>query len=724
MNKNNAGFWAFLGVVAAIIIGAFFLAPNMFKTNPESASEPAPQTNMVDATANAPEAPSATAGEGQGLPADAAKTESDAGAAADPAVAADSWITPSFDVLRVEPDGSTVIAGKAEPGTTLDIMNGETVIASSQVGSSGDFAVILDNPLPAGDYQLTLRITGADGAVRLSEEVATVSIPETADGELLAMVTKPGKASRIIAQPTAPASQAAPEAPASETASQPVETAALEPAAENAGTPAATPDQQAAAGTDTGGGAPAAADEAAAGAQADAATEGTTEMAAVAPSPAPETPALPEASTLLTTSAPQIGGDGDAAGADGTPASADAAPAVEVALATPEAAAVEAMPADATVRVDAVEIEGDRIFIAGSATPGFKVQVAADGVVIGSDTADETGRFIVEATSELSVGDHIINADLMDTTGENILLRATVPFNRPEGEALAAVSPAEPATAEAQPATAGGQPESAPVQQESAAVAPASEAAAGSVPSAAADTPGELILPDIASLSKMREDAFEALSQLKAMVSEPGTADAAAVSAALEQAVSKLRTAAMADLPAESSAESKVIARSMRLQAEAALAVLMPKADGQAAAGSAGSIVDGLAAGDLTGMDELLTRAETALAEPADMAGAAAEQAQGQVADAGQSGGPKTILQAPLASTPGAVIIRRGDTLWQISRRTYGEGVRYTTIYVANRSQIQNPDRIKPGQVFSVPETPLENAEEMHQQLLGERKKP
>ena len=83
-----------------------------------------------------------------------------------------------------------------------------------------------------------------------------------------------------------------------------------------------------------------------------------------------------------------------------------------------------------------------------------------------------------------------------------------------------------------------------------------------------------------------------------------------------------------------------------------------------------------------------------------------------QAAEPGKPGDPKTILQAPLASTPGAVIIRRGDTLWQISRRTYGEGVRYTTIYVANRSQIQDPDRIKPGQVFSV-----------HQQLLGKGNK-
>ncbi len=56
-----------------------------------------------------------------------------------------------------------------------------------------------------------------------------------------------------------------------------------------------------------------------------------------------------------------------------------------------------------------------------------------------------------------------------------------------------------------------------------------------------------------------------------------------------------------------------------------------------------------------------------------------------------------------LQSVDGAVIIRRGDTLWRISRRVYGRGVRYSTIYLANQDQIRDPDRIWPGQVFNVP---------------------
>ncbi|KRA52945.1 LysM peptidoglycan-binding domain-containing protein [Devosia sp. Root635] len=51
----------------------------------------------------------------------------------------------------------------------------------------------------------------------------------------------------------------------------------------------------------------------------------------------------------------------------------------------------------------------------------------------------------------------------------------------------------------------------------------------------------------------------------------------------------------------------------------------------------------------------------------------------------------------------GKAIIRRGDNLWTIARRVYGEGIKYTTIYDANAGQIRDPDRIYPGQVFDLP---------------------
>ncbi|MGE0116994.1 MAG: LysM peptidoglycan-binding domain-containing protein [Dongiaceae bacterium] len=52
-----------------------------------------------------------------------------------------------------------------------------------------------------------------------------------------------------------------------------------------------------------------------------------------------------------------------------------------------------------------------------------------------------------------------------------------------------------------------------------------------------------------------------------------------------------------------------------------------------------------------------------------------------------------------------AFIVQPGNSLWRIARRTYGEGLRYTVIYEANRTQIRDPDLIYPGQVFALPQT-------------------
>jgi len=51
----------------------------------------------------------------------------------------------------------------------------------------------------------------------------------------------------------------------------------------------------------------------------------------------------------------------------------------------------------------------------------------------------------------------------------------------------------------------------------------------------------------------------------------------------------------------------------------------------------------------------------------------------------------------------GKAIIRRGDNLWTIARRVYGEGVKYTMIWTANTDQIGDPHWIYPGQVFDLP---------------------
>jgi nucleoid-associated protein YgaU len=63
------------------------------------------------------------------------------------------------------------------------------------------------------------------------------------------------------------------------------------------------------------------------------------------------------------------------------------------------------------------------------------------------------------------------------------------------------------------------------------------------------------------------------------------------------------------------------------------------------------------------------------------------------------NGQPSAVVVPKIATTT----VSRGDSLWRISRLTYGVGTRFAVVYRANREQIRNPNLIYPGQVFVLP---------------------
>lgn len=481
---------------------------------------------------------------------------------------------PAFDVLRVEPDGSTVIAGSAEPNGKLEVLDGEKVVTTANVDASGDFAAVLDDPLAAGDHQLVLRFTGKDGKSTLSEEVATISVPKDGNGaNLLAMVSKPGAASRIITAPKAGTEVA------------------------DASNPMALPAAPAATAAPTG------------------------ELAL-------QTPNL--------TDTPSGG--------------ADTAPAIP-GTAAPDKTNVP------DVMVNAVEIEGNKIFIAGTTRSNAKVIGYADDSLVGQDTAGSDGHFVIDGVVALSVGDHKIRVDVVDPAGK-VIVRAAVNFNRPAGDQV--------------------------------------RVAAQSVP-AGANGASSMVPLDEGELGKLKAEVGKAFGLLKGLFADgklPGAEQLAAARSATAfalRSVADFRPAADApDVFKQSSDSSSQVAGD-------ALKLL------QGLPGDAKSV--GAALDKLGGMIAELTAAAPAPVTPS-------------ANDIG-SNQPKTIEQAPLTANNAAVIIRRGDTLWQISRRTYGLGVRYTTIYIANEDRIINPDRIRPGQIFGLPKDALPNAEELHRKRMS-----
>ncbi|RPE80084.1 LysM peptidoglycan-binding domain-containing protein [Vulcaniibacterium tengchongense] len=47
--------------------------------------------------------------------------------------------------------------------------------------------------------------------------------------------------------------------------------------------------------------------------------------------------------------------------------------------------------------------------------------------------------------------------------------------------------------------------------------------------------------------------------------------------------------------------------------------------------------------------------------------------------------------------------VAQGDTLSHIAQRFYGKASRWKAIFEANRDQLDDPDRIRPGQVLKIP---------------------
>src|SRR6185503_11394110 len=63
--------------------------------------------------------------------------------------------------------------------------------------------------------------------------------------------------------------------------------------------------------------------------------------------------------------------------------------------------------------------------------------------------------------------------------------------------------------------------------------------------------------------------------------------------------------------------------------------------------------------------------------------------------------------QAPAAATRGAATtytVKAGDTLSKIAKEFLGDANAYREIFEANRDQLSDPDKIKPGQVLKIPQ--------------------
>ncbi|MGB7432665.1 MAG: peptidoglycan-binding protein LysM [Ahrensia sp.] len=62
------------------------------------------------------------------------------------------------------------------------------------------------------------------------------------------------------------------------------------------------------------------------------------------------------------------------------------------------------------------------------------------------------------------------------------------------------------------------------------------------------------------------------------------------------------------------------------------------------------------------------------------------------------------IAAATPAKEPRFHTVEKGDTLWAVSEKAYGNGSKYEIIFEANKPMLSHPDKIYPGQVLRIPD--------------------
>ena len=310
--------------------------------------------------------------------------------AAEPGPAPESRpLAPSFDIIRVEPRGATVIAGRAEPGSVVTVYDEEIILGRVVAGPGGDWVFLADSPLAPGSHALRLHSRTDQGTEVWSDRIALIAVPHPAAPQVTA-AKLPGAIQSAPA--SAPPSQSLSESDSSGPAtgpSRPEGPAAITVA--EAPTPVPAPHSP-----------PASSDRAAS----------SGDQAAVVP--APDSPQQEQPAEPLVVLLPSEG--------EG------ASEVVQGPRVLPEEEGIK----DEQLSLETVDYdeEGNAI-VSGSAEPGSKVVVYLDDEPVAEVQADEEGKWPAKLDTPITPGVHDLRVDQVNEQGL-VVAQIITPFAKAE----------------------------------------------------------------------------------------------------------------------------------------------------------------------------------------------------------------------------------------------------------------------------------------------------
>lgn len=165
------------GVAIAVIAVTWQRGPTLTPAPVAAQKIETPAPPAASTPAPAPPKPVATSPQPAPVPAPPAAPAAPAKTAAAPPVQAE---VPRFDIVRVDPSGHAVLAGRAAPGSEVTVYDGGREIGRATADGDGNWVLVPDQPLPPGQGQLTLSAKSKDGTVTRSDGVVAMLVPDRA----------------------------------------------------------------------------------------------------------------------------------------------------------------------------------------------------------------------------------------------------------------------------------------------------------------------------------------------------------------------------------------------------------------------------------------------------------------------------------------------------------------------------------------------------------------
>ncbi len=196
-----------IGLAVLLFGGALYLAS---RTSPPPVS-PEAQAPSAPALAGSEEPAETAAAPGPAAPGAAVEPPAAEGANPEPAAGG-----PGIDLVRVEPDGSAVVAGTAEPGSKVTILADASPVAEVDADASGNFVALFKVAPSMAPRALTIEAAPPGGGPAAGSADVVMLLPRAPE---------PASAETAPAPPAAPAGPAGPGPAPSATAATDIATA-------------------------------------------------------------------------------------------------------------------------------------------------------------------------------------------------------------------------------------------------------------------------------------------------------------------------------------------------------------------------------------------------------------------------------------------------------------------------------------------------------------------